>query len=163
MANNFEIPLPSIAWAPAASSGCSRSVAADRQTLKFANGADAYAVSCPFQMPAAYTGAGTLKADIQFRGTSTSGTVPFSVAVEAWTPGTDTTDVTSSSFDTANTVTPTMSGSTNAPQTATATLANKDSAAAGDWVRLKLGFLGTTGGSVGAPIYVPCVTLREEA
>lgn len=163
MANNFELPIPAEAWTPAASNGCGRSRVADRSSLKFANGADSYAVSCQFQLPAAYTGAGTLKADIQFRGTSTSGTVPFSVAVEAWTPGTDTTDVASSSFDTANTVTPTMSGSTNAPQKATLTLANKDSVAAGDWVRLKLGFLGTTGGSVGAPVFVPCVTLREEA
>lgn len=163
MANNFEIPIPACAWTPAATAGCSRNVSADRQALKFANGADAYAVSCQIQLPAAYTGAGTLKADIQFRGTSTSGTVPWSVAVEAWTPGTDTTDVTSASFDTANTSSPTMGANTNAAQVATVSLSNKDSVAAGDWVRLKLGFLGTTGGSVGAPIYVPCVTLREEA
>lgn len=163
MANNFELPIPANAWQPSATTPCVRAVSADRSLLKFTNGADSIAVSCQLQMPAAYTGSGTLKADIQHHGASTSGTVPFSMSVEAWTPGTDTSAVTSASFDAGNTVANNTPANANAPAVSTITLANKDSVAAGDWVRLRLTFTGTTGGSVGAPVFVPCVTLREEA
>jgi hypothetical protein len=90
-------------------------------------------------MPASYTGSGSLKADIFYMmASATSGKVDFDVLVEAITTA-DALDLDSaSSFDSAN------SGDQAVPSVAgylgqvTITLTNKDSVAAGDYVRIRL-------------------------
>lgn len=139
MANNFEINLPAQSFMIPATAGCARRVLQDRPFLAYDDTAVEAAISLPFEMPATYTGSGTLKADIFYMmASATSGSVDFDVLVEAITAA-DAVDLDSaSSFDSAN------SGDQTVPATAgylgqlTITLSNKDSVAAGDYVRIKL-------------------------
>ena len=139
MANNFEINLPAQGWVIPSSGGCSRGVVQNRSYLAFDDTTVEAARSVPFQMPAAYTGSGTLKADIFYMmASATSGKVDFEVAVEAVTAA-DAVDLDSAeSFDTANAANQTVPGTAGYLGKLTVTLTNKDSVAAGDMVRLKL-------------------------
>ena len=74
-----------------------------------------------------------------FMASATTGKIDFEAAVEAITAG-DSLDMdATTSFDTANTITaPTVPGTAGYPGEFTCTLTNKDSVAAGDYVRLSL-------------------------
>ena len=139
MANSFEIVLGAQSFVLPSSSACSRGVLQNRPFLAFDDTTVERAFSQPFQMPAAFTGSGTLRADIHYMmASATSGKVDFDVAVEAITAA-DAVDLDAAdSFDTAN------SGDQTVPSTAgylgvlTIALTNRDSVAVGDYVRIRL-------------------------
>jgi hypothetical protein len=83
-------------------------------------------------------GGGTLYADIYFTMVSaTTNEVVWDVNIMAVTPG-DAQDVGTDSYDTINTVTETVPGTAGYLDKSTVTLTNKDSLAAGDYVRIRL-------------------------
>jgi hypothetical protein len=139
MANNFELCIPATAMVLPSSAAPAWGNVQNRPYLSFDDTTVEGCRSVPFQMPAAYTGSGTLKADVHYiMASATTGTVNFEASVEAFTAA-DAVDLDAGeSFDTAN------SGSATVPATAghlgvmTITLTNKDSVAAGDYVRLKI-------------------------
>lgn len=166
MANNFEKDLPASGWVIPSSNGCSRGIVQNRPFLAFDDTTVEGARSAPFQMPAAYTGGGTLKADIFYMmASATTGKVDFEVAVEAVTAA-DSVDLDSAeSFDTANAANQTVPGTAGYLGKLTVTLTNKDSVAAGDMVRLKLERDADDGtdDTASGDARVLFVTLREEA
>ena len=141
MANNFEHNLYANAFLPDATNGPAQVTTGtvDRQYLAFDDTTTETARSFAFQMPAAYTGSGTLKADVWYRmASATSGTVEFELSVEAISDG-DSIDMdTTESFDSVNNASETVPGTAKYPSKVTATLTNKDSVAAGDSVRIKI-------------------------
>lgn len=166
MADNFSKDLPATGWTIPSSGGCSRGIVQNRPFLAFDDTTVEGARSAPFQMPADYTGSGTLKADIYYKmASATSGKVDFEVAVEAVTAA-DAVDLDSAeSFDTANAANETVPGSAGYLGKLTVTLANKDSVAAGDMVRLKLERDADDGtdDTASGDARVLLVTIREEA
>lgn len=166
MANNFELHIPAAAWQIPSSNGAGRGVIQNRAYISFDDTTVENARSPQAMMPAAYTGSGTLKADIFYAmASATSGKVDFEVSVEALTAA-DAVDTDSAeSFDTANAADETVPGTAGYLGKLTVTLTNKDSVAAGDQVRLKLerdaddGTNDTASGD--ARVYL--VVLREEA
>jgi len=165
MARNFEIALDPDAFVPPSSNHADRGVVQNRAFLAF----DATTVEAMFskavQMPASYTGTGTLKADILYAAaTATSGKFDFEISVEAITAADAVDTDAASSFAAVN------AGNQTVPATAgylgviTITLTNKDSVAAGDMFRIKLerdaddGTDDTASGD--ARVY--CVTIYEE-
>ena len=83
-------------------------------------------------------GAGALSADIYFSMTSgATGAVIWTVEVMAVTPG-DAFDVGDDGYDTANSVTQTVQNTAGHSTQATVSLSNSDSAAAGDYIRVRL-------------------------
>jgi hypothetical protein len=139
VANNFEINLAPGAFILPSSSAPSRGVVQNREYLAFDDTAVESCRSRPFAMPAAYTGSGTLKADLYYMmASATSDKVDFEVSVEAVTAA-DATDLDAGeSFDTANAGNQTVPGTAGYLGVLTITLTNKDSVAAGDYVRLKI-------------------------
>jgi len=142
VANNFEITLDPDAWVPPSSNHADRGCDDQgRIYLAFDCGAatDEYMYSKAFRWPDEYTGSGALKADIcYYMASATSDDIEFEVYMEAISDG-DSIDMDgASSFDSANTVNPTVPGTGQYPDICTATLSNKDSVASGDYVRLKL-------------------------
>lgn len=141
MANNFQVDFAPDAWLPDATNGPAQPNIAtyDRPYLAFDDTTQETARSYPISMPAAYTGSGTLKARITYMmATATSGTVDFEVSVEAVTDG-DSLDMDGAeSFDAVNSGTETVPGTAGYPSMIEVTVSNKDSVAAGDYVRLKL-------------------------
>jgi hypothetical protein len=120
-------------------------------------------ISKPFRWAAS----GTVTARVYFiMASATSGKVDFEIAVEAITAG-DALDLdTSESFDTVNTGTaPTVPGTAGYLGTMDITLTNKDSAAAGDYVRLSLArdAADGTNDTATGDAYVLLVTLLESA
>ena len=167
MANNFEVSLPAQGWVIPSSGGCGRALWSTpmRPVLAFDDTTSEVCYSPPFRMPASYTGAGTLKADIEYAMLSaTSGGVVFGVSVEAVTPG-DALDLSgSASFDTENTNSGTVPATAKYLQEITVTLTNKDSVAAGDMVRLKLARKPADASDTATgDAYVLNVCVREEA
>jgi predicted RecA/RadA family phage recombinase len=82
---------------------------------------------------------GTVTAVITYRAASaTSGSVVFRVAIEAITSGDAVDTDSSSSFDTSNSVTDTVPGTAGYLKQVSVTLTNNDSAAAGDFIRIRL-------------------------
>lgn len=168
MANNFEINLPPSAWLPAATNGPAQGSLAtyDRPYLAFDDSTDESAITRPFQMPAAYTGSGTLKADIDYvMASATSGKVDFEISVEAITPA-DAVDLDAAdSFDTANNNNETVPGTAGYLSKLTVTLSSKDSVQPGDYVRLKINRDANDGTNDTATgdARVLLVVLREEA
>lgn len=167
MANNFEINLPAHSWVLPSSAYPARGVVQNRPFLAFDDTTVEGCRSAPFQMPAAYTGSGTLKADIHYiMASATSGTVNFEVAVEAFTAA-DAVDLDSAeSFDTANSGSATVPGTAGYLGVMTISLTNKDSVAAGDYVRLRLERDADDGGSddsASGDARVLLVVVREEA
>lgn len=139
MANTFELSLDADAWVPPSTAHPDRGVVQNRPYWAF----DAATVeglrSKAFQMPAAYTGTGTLKLDIFYAmANATSGKVDFEASVEAITPDDATDTDAAESFDTANAANETVPGTAGYMSVLTITLTNKDSVAAGDMVRIKL-------------------------
>lgn len=89
-------------------------------------------------MPGQYTGAGTLKATVNFAMESDNANdIAVDIFVEAKTPNADTIDMESATgWDTANSGTVSLAGSTAGdPLALTITLTNKDGLVAGDLVR----------------------------
>lgn len=167
MANNFEINLPAQSFIIPSSGGCSRGVAQNRPYLAFDAATQESSRSPAFQMPAAYTGIGTLKADVHYiMESATSGTVNFEVSVEAITAA-DAVDVDAAeSFDSVNSGSATVPGTAGYLGVMTITLTNKDSVAAGDYVRLKLDRDADDAGSddsASGDARVLLVVVREEA
>ena len=170
MARNFTISLPATAFGPvrglswASASITSQAVTNSHRVAWACDDTTAEgAASVPFVCPDEYTGSGTLKAKVFFAsGTQNSGSAVFAVYVEAITPG-DTLNVTTADgFDSSNTGTTDLSGSTAGDLLAqTVTLSNKDSVASGDQVRLA--FQRNTGtDSVSDDLYVYLIELFEE-
>lgn len=139
MANNLEIDLPPNAWFLPGSNHPDRKVVQNRPFLSYDDTTVESAYSVPFIMPAGYTGSGTLKADVSYTmSTATSGKIDFEISVEAVTSG-DAQDIDAGdSFDTANGANETVPATAGYMSILTVTLTNKDSVAAGDYVRLKL-------------------------
>ena len=141
MANNFEVQLPVTAFIPASSNGPAQSTVAtyDIPTLDYDDTTVETAQSFPVQIPASYTGSGTLKLDVWYQmRTATTGSVAFRAYVEAITSG-DAVDLDAGdSYDAANQGNSAVPGTAGYAKVATITLTNKDSVAAGDWVRIKL-------------------------
>ena len=170
MARNFTISLPATAFSPlrgtvAAATVTSQAVTnSHRVAWACDDTATEGAASVPFVCPNEYTGSGALKANIFFAsGTQNSGSAVFAVYVEAITAGADSLNVTTTDgFDSANTGTTDLSGSTAGDLLRqTVTLANKDSVAAGDQVRIS--FLRSVGGdSVSDDLYIYLIELFEE-
>jgi len=139
MANNFEIDLNPNAFVVPSSNGPLRKIAQDRPYLAFDASTEWNTSSVAFQWPASYMGSGTVKADIgYFMDSATSGNVVWGVQVEAITDGDSIDMTTTSSFDTTNNATSAVPGTAKYPKLATITLTNKDSVAAGDWVRVNV-------------------------
>jgi hypothetical protein len=108
-----------------------------RPVLSFDDTEEEAAVTPEMHMPGSY-GGGTLKATVHFyMASDNTNDVAIDVFVEAKTPDTDTLDMeTASSWDSANSGTVSLSGSTAGdPLSMTITLTNKDSLAANDLVR----------------------------
>jgi hypothetical protein len=169
MARNFTISLPATAFTPArgliAGATITSQAVTNSHRVSWAcdDTTTEGAASVPFVCPDEYTGSGTLKAKIFFAsGTQNSGTAAFAVNVEAITPG-DTLNVTTSdSFDSANVGSTNLSGSTAGDLLGqTITIANKDSIASGDQVRVA--FTRNVGtDSVSDDLYVYLIELYEE-
>jgi len=139
VADNFQIDLDPNAFIVPTSNGPLRKVVQDRAYLGFDASTEWSAASVTLQMPAAYTGSGTLKADMgYFMDSATSGNVVWGVQVEAITDGDSINLSTTSSFDTTNNGTSAVPGTAGYPKSLTISLTNKDSVAAGDWVRIKV-------------------------
>lgn len=99
------------------------------------------------ELPSSYQG-GTLVVELVAIASVTTGTAGFTVAVEAVTPG-DSVDLDSAtSFDTSNAGTGSIPATAGNPFTITVTLTNKDSAAAGDHLRLKVVRDDSAGGTI---------------
>ena len=169
MARNFTISLPATAFGPlrgglTAATITSQAVTNSHRVAWACDDTTAEgAASVPFVCPDEYTGSGTLKAKVFFAsGTQNSGSAVFAVNVEAITPG-DTLNVTTTgSFDSSNTGTTDLSGSTAGDLLAqTVTLTNKDSVAAGDQVRLAF-MRSVAADSVSDDLYVYLSELFEE-
>ena len=165
VADNFQIPIPAQSWVIPSSGGCSRGAVQNRIYLAFDDTAVEGAHSPQLQLPAAYTGSGTLKADILYAmASATANKVDFEVCVEAITAADAVDTDSATSYDAVN------AGDQTVPATAgylgklTITLTNNDSCAAGDMIRLKLerdADDGTNDTATGdARVY--CVVLREE-
>ncbi|NIT58333.1 MAG: hypothetical protein GWN00_19530 [Aliifodinibius sp.] len=110
-----------------------------RPCLRFDDTAEEAIATPEMAFPQGVTG--TLTAKIHFFTISdNTNDVVFNVYVEAKTPDSDTLDMeTADSWDTVNTVTKSVSGTTAGdPVVASVTLTNKDSVAAGDSVRFCL-------------------------
>lgn len=139
MSNTFEINLDPDAFVPGSSDAPDRGVAQGRPFWGFDADAVETLRSKPFIMPASYSGAGTLKIDLLLVAASaTSGKFDFDVSVEAVTPA-DAVDLDAGeSFDTANSADDTVPGTAGYLMLLTITLSNKDSVAAGDYVRVKI-------------------------
>lgn len=139
MANHFEILFDADSFVPPTTNAPDRGMVQDRTFLAFDADTKQTAISKAITLPATYTGAGTLKANIAYiMESATSGTVDFEVAVEAITSG-DTTDLdAASSFDTANAASETVPATAGYLSVMTVTLANKNSVALGDSVRMSL-------------------------
>ena len=88
-----------------------------------------------FRMPSF---SGTLTIEVQYSmASATSGNVVLTAAVMAVTPG-DSADINTESYDTANSATDAVPGTAGYLGTATITLTNNDSVAAGDLVKILL-------------------------
>lgn len=166
MANNFEIHFPASSMVIPSSGGCGRGFVQNRPYLAFDASTQESSRTPQVQMPAAYTGTGTLKADIHYiMASATSGTVNFEVSVEAFTAA-DAVDLDSTeSFDTVNSGSATVPGTAGYLGVMTITLTNKDSVAAGDYVRLKVDRDADDAGSddtASGDARVLLVVLREE-
>lgn len=113
---------------------------ANRPYLTFDSGTDEL-VLWTFRMPENYASAPALK--IVWSGsssTTTSHTVFWRGEVMAMTADTDSVAIDADSFDTINTVSDDILGTTaKRPQTVSLTLTNADSVAAGDYVALRFG------------------------
>lgn len=139
MARNFEITFSPATFIPPSSAHADRGVIQNRDYMAF----DASTVEAMYtpavQVPASYTGSGTLKADILYAAASaTSGKFDFEVSVEAITPADAVDTDSASSFDTVNAGNQTVPGTAGYLGVLTITLTNKDSLAAGDMIRFKL-------------------------
>lgn len=111
-----------------------------RPLLVFDDTDEAAALTGEYEMPGQYAG-GTLMATVHyFTASDNTNDIAWDVFVEAKTTGTDTLDMeTASSWDTANSGTASVGGTTAGdPLSLDITLANKDSVAAGDLVRFGL-------------------------
>jgi hypothetical protein len=166
MANNFELSFPAKCYEPPASAHPDRGVVQNRHYVAFDAATVETAYSPWFQWPAAYTGSGTVKADIAYAmASATANKVDFEVSLEALTSGDSVDTDSASSFDTANAGNQSVPGTAGHPKTLTVTISNKASVAAGDWVRFKLerdADDGTDDTATGdARVYGVCV--REEA
>ena len=146
MARNFTLSFPARQFLPArgllsgaaiVSKTCSASY---RPLYAFDDSTVEAICSDPVVFPDEYTGSGTLKATVLFSAAGSTGTAAWGISVEAITPNADTLNITSAdSFDTANTGTKALSGSTAGDErSAAVTLSNKDSVASGDGVRLAI-------------------------
>jgi len=139
MANNFEMSLGAAALLADATNGPEFGVVQNRLYAAYDDTTTETAYTDELVCPAAYTGSGTLKADVYYiMASATSGTVEWEIAVEAITDG-DATDLDAgSSFDTVNTGTATVPGTAGYLDVISVTLTNKDSIAAGDLFRLSV-------------------------
>lgn len=139
MANTFELNLAPPSWVPDPSVPPGFGILQGRPFWAFDADTDEILRSQAFQMPAAYAGSGTLKLDVWYMmASATSGDVRLVASVEAVTDG-DAVDLDAGeSFDSDNTATETVPGTAGHPSKLTITLTNKDSVAAGDYVRIKL-------------------------
>lgn len=139
MARNFEINLDPDAFIPPSSAHADRGAVQNRSYLAFDAGTVEAMYSKAVQMPAAYTGSGTLKADILYAAASaTTGKFDFEISVEALTDGDAVDTDSASSFDAVNAGNETVPGTAGYMGVLTITLTNKDSVAAGDMFRIKL-------------------------
>lgn len=168
MADNFQIQLPPTAFIPASSNGPAQGCVAtyDIPCLDFDDTTVETAQSIPVQVPASYTGSGTLTLDVWYQmRTATSGNVAFRAYVEAITSG-DAVDLDAGdSYDSANQGNSAVPGTAGYAKVVSITLANKDSVAAGDWVRIKLDRYATdaTNDTATGDARVTLATLREAA
>lgn len=142
MANNFEMTFGATAFIPDSSSGPAQlgqvPSGGGRPCLAFDSANVEGAISFWRRVPGSYTGSGTLKAKLAYAmASATSGKVDWDVYVECVTPG-DSIDTSTNSFDSANSGDDTVPGTAKYPDEVTITLTNKDSMAAGDWVRIKV-------------------------
>lgn len=165
MANNFELNFSAESLTPTSSNGAAQIVNGTRKVLAYDSATVEGAISGWRRVPASYTGAGTLKAKLSYAmASATSGSVDWDVYVECVTPG-DALDTSTDSFDSANGGSDTVPGTAKYPDEVTITLTNKDSMAAGDWVRIKVerdaddGTNDTASGDA----YLLGVTIYEEA
>lgn len=166
MANNFELQLSPDAFIPPSSAHADRGVIQNRSYMAFDASTVEAMYSIAFQMPAAYTGSGTLKADILVAAASaTSGKFDFEVSVEAITAADAVDTDSASSFDTANAGNFTVEATAGYISKLTITLTNKDSVAAGDMVRIKLerDADDATDDTASGDARVYAVVIREEA
>jgi hypothetical protein len=168
MADNFQIQLPVTAFIPASSNGPAQICLAtyDRPALAFDDTTVETAQSFPVQVPASYTGSGTLKLDIWYvMATAITGSVAFRAYVEA-VASAETIDLDAGdSYDSANQGNSSVPGTAGYPTKLTITLTNKDSLAAGESIRIKLDRYATDGTNdtaTGDARVLGCV-LREEA
>ena len=139
MARNFEINHNASSMIRDATVPPGFGVVESRPYLAFDDTTVETAYTQAVQLPASYTGSGTLKADIAIIAASaTSGKFDFEVSVESVTAA-DAVDLDAGdSFDTANAADATVPGTAGYLQIITVTLTNKDSCAAGDYIRFKL-------------------------
>lgn len=123
------------------SGGCERGYLTtyDRQYLAYDDTTVEAAKSKVFEWPADYAGSGTVKVKLfLIAASATSGKFDFDVSVEAITPA-DAVDLDGAeSFDTANSGDVTVGSTAGYLFTLVISLANKDSVAAGDLVRVKV-------------------------
>lgn len=143
----FSINLPVTAFIPASSNGPAQNAVAtyDIPCLDFDDTTVETCQSIPVQIPAEYA-SGTLYLDVWYiMKTATTGSVAFRAYVMAITSG-DAVDLDAGdSYDSANQGNSSVPGTAGYATKITITLTNKDSVAAGDWVRIKLDRYATDG------------------
>ena len=169
MPTNFEIPFDPDSFVPPATDSADRGVAQNRTYLGFTHTApDESMVTPAVRWPTSYTGSGTLKADIHYFTSATSGGITFEVRVEAVSDNDALNLATTSSFEapTGSNNRATISavpGTANYLDIATITLANKDSVAVGDMVRFQLTRLtADSNDTAAADANVVCLTVYED-
>lgn len=139
MANTFEINLDPDAWIPHPTAHPDRGVVRDRPYWAFDAAADEIIKSKAFRMPSTYTGSGSLKLDVFYAmASATSGSVDFHASIEAITSGDAFDTDAGESFAAQSTASQAVPGTAGYMSVLTITIANTDSAAAGDMVRLTL-------------------------
>ena len=138
MASTFEIDLQPESWIPDPTSPPEFGVLQGRSYWAFDADTDEILRSRALQMPVAYAGSGTLKLDVWYiMASAVASDVRIAAAVEAITDG-DAVDLDAGeSFDSENTATETVPATAGYASKLTITLTNKDSVAAGDWLRIK--------------------------
>ncbi len=147
MAHTSLISLPASCWRgddvpiTAADAQCGRKVVQGAMLLAFDASASEAALSQRFQMPAGYTGAGVLKADVWVMFASeitVTDEAVFAIRLEAVTTG-DALDLDAGrGFDTENSFEVDPPGTAGYATKTTVTLTNKDSVAAGDMCQLNI-------------------------
>lgn len=163
MANNWEISIPVDGWTPDTSNGPERQEIQGALVMSFDDTTDETTDSPEFKVPAAHTGTGTLKLDIDYFATGTSGSAGFEAALQCVTAGDSFDRDAGTSFAAVNAGDGTVPATAGHPQTITITLTTDDSMTADDAAIVRLNRNVGVASNVTGDVHVTAVRIREES